>query len=168
MKRLHIIGRKNHGKTTLVIALVTELIERGFKIGTIKHTHHHHELDTPGKDSYRHRVAGAHCVGILSPRMNACFSPTDNERGGDDRYRPFEPMFADCDLVIVEGDTETGADKIEVWRKAVGSAPIASTDPSVLAIVTDDTSTVDRLVLRRTDVDRLADWVCQHLQLSVV
>ena len=60
------IGRKNSGKTTLVSELVTEFTARGYRVGTIKHTHHQHELDVPGKDSYRHREAGAAIVGIIS------------------------------------------------------------------------------------------------------
>ena len=59
MKRVHILGRKNHGKTTLVVELVEYLTARGMHVGTIKHTHHAHELDTPGKDSHRHGEAGA-------------------------------------------------------------------------------------------------------------
>jgi molybdopterin-guanine dinucleotide biosynthesis protein MobB len=73
MKRLHVIGGKNHGKTTLVVELVKEFSRRGISVGTIKHTHHQHELDVPGKDSYRHRMAGAAAVGILSPSMSALF-----------------------------------------------------------------------------------------------
>ncbi|MCA9266810.1 MAG: molybdopterin-guanine dinucleotide biosynthesis protein B, partial [Planctomycetales bacterium] len=69
MKRLHLIGRKNHGKTRLIVDLVEELTSRGLRVGTIKHTHHRHELDTPGKDSYQHRTAGAAVVGILSRSM---------------------------------------------------------------------------------------------------
>jgi molybdopterin-guanine dinucleotide biosynthesis protein MobB len=59
VKRLHIIGGKNHGKTMLVVELVQEFARRGIPVGTIKHTHHHHEVDVPGKDSHRHRLAGA-------------------------------------------------------------------------------------------------------------
>ena len=66
MNRIHIIGRKNHGKTQLVVELVEEFSLRGLRVGTIKHTHHDHELDTPGKDSHRHRSAGAAVVVIDS------------------------------------------------------------------------------------------------------
>ena len=73
--RIHIVGRRNSGKTTLVCELVAALTKRGYRVATIKHTHHHHELDTPGKDSWHHREAGAAAVGILSPRMTAMFFP---------------------------------------------------------------------------------------------
>ena len=78
MRRIHIIGRKNSGKTSLVVRLVEYYRTAGYRVGTIKHTHHHHELDTPGKDSFRHRQAGASAVGILAPTMNAVFWPQAN------------------------------------------------------------------------------------------
>ena len=62
--RLHIVGRRNAGKTTLVCELIAAIQDRGFRVATVKHTHHNHELDTPGKDSFRHRQAGAAAVGI--------------------------------------------------------------------------------------------------------
>ncbi|MEO2032331.1 MAG: molybdopterin-guanine dinucleotide biosynthesis protein B, partial [Planctomycetaceae bacterium] len=61
-KRIHIVGRKNSGKTGLIVELVSFLTDLGYCVGTIKHTHHDHELDTPGKDSYRHCAAGAKVV----------------------------------------------------------------------------------------------------------
>jgi molybdopterin-guanine dinucleotide biosynthesis protein MobB len=158
MKRLHVIGRKNHGKTTLVSELTRELTERGNRIGTIKHTHHDHELDTPGKDSHRHRTSGAVCVGILSPQLNACFW-SEPDAKGDDRYTAFDPIFDRCDLVIVEGDTQTGADKIEVWRAAQQGSPLAATDTQILALVTDDPSPVSCRQLPRNPIDGLIDWI---------
>ena len=71
MKRLHIVGRKNSGKTTLIVDLVRHLTALGHRVGTIKQTHHQHELDTPGNDSHRHRQAGAAAVGIVSPALHA-------------------------------------------------------------------------------------------------
>jgi len=68
---IHIVGRKNAGKTTLVCDLIAALTQQGLRVATVKHTHHQHELDVPGKDSWRHREAGAAAVGILSPGMVA-------------------------------------------------------------------------------------------------
>ena len=166
MKRIHIIGRKNHGKTTLVVDLVKELSRRGLKIGTIKHTHHQHELDTPGKDSHRHRIAGSACVGILSPSMNACFWPVDQE--GESRYAVFDTHFSDCDLVLVEGDTQTSAERIEGWRAAVGGDPLASQDTSIAAIVADADSLTDLPIpmLNRADLAGVANWICHRLDIQ--
>lgn len=139
MHRIHIIGRKNCGKTTLIVELVQHLVARGHRVATIKHTHHRHELDTPGKDSHRHRQAGAAAVGILSPGMNAVFWPALPDQDISDRYDRFAACFADCELVLVEGHSQTTAPKVEVWRAGASSeGPIAETDRSIVAVVTND------------------------------
>jgi molybdopterin-guanine dinucleotide biosynthesis protein MobB len=157
---LHIIGGKNHGKTMLVVELVQEFARRGIRVGTIKHTHHHHELDVPGKDSHRHRLAGAAVVGILSPSVSAIFLPTPDESlPGEDRYSLFASAFSGCRLVLVEGDTQTPAPKIEVWRSELNTPPLAARDRSILAVVTDDRTPVATTVLPRSDIERLASWI---------
>lgn len=140
MKRIHIIGGKNHGKTTLIVELVQELSARGIRTGTLKHTHHEHELDLPGKDSYRHRESGAAVAGILARSMNAVFWPPQavENSTSDNRYKVFEPIFADCHVVLVEGDSRTNAIKVEVWRKSLGTQPLAQTDPSIRAVISHD------------------------------
>lgn len=169
MKRLHIVGGKNQGKTTLVVDLVQAFVARGIRIGTIKHTHHRHELDVPGKDSYRHREAGASAVGILSPTMSAMFVPTDpGIRNTGDRYGSFAPLFTHCELVFVEGDSLTTAPKIEVWRSAVGTPPLAQADGSILAVVTDDDPSLPPRfpILSRSNVDELAAWILHQARTT--
>jgi molybdopterin-guanine dinucleotide biosynthesis adapter protein len=157
MKRAHIVGRKNSGKTTLVVELVQHLTANGYRVGTIKHTHHHHELDTPGKDSHRHREAGAATIGILSPGMTAVFCPTNNdEHDTSDRYDQLAPMFEDCDIVLVEGNLQTTAFKVEVWRAAITEQPIAASDPSISAVITDDTVDVAASTWRRANLSGIA------------
>lgn len=156
MKRIHILGRKNHGKTTLMVELVEHLTARGIRVGTIKHTHHAHELDTPGKDSHRHRAAGASVSAILSRSMNAVFWPPSATA---DRYAEFEPHFSDCDLVLVEGDTMCQGTKIEVWRQAVSSDPMAPGDPQIRAVVTDDPLDAPVPCVPRRDIHAIAATV---------
>jgi molybdopterin-guanine dinucleotide biosynthesis protein MobB len=163
MDRLHVIGRKNHGKTTLVVELVEELTSRGLRVGTIKHTHHRHELDVPGKDSHRHRTAGADVVGILSPSMSAVFIPARATSESADRYRVFAPLLEQCDVVVVEGDSQTTAPKIEVWRAELGTPPLAVEDRSILAVVSDDRPAVSAPLLPRADVPRLVGWLLDHI-----
>lgn len=152
MKRVHIVGGKNSGKTTLITDLVTSLTARGCRVGTIKHTHHHHELDTPGKDSHRHREAGAAVVGILAPGMTAIFRPDSRGEEASERYAQFSALFSDCELVLVEGDLHTTAPKIEVWRAATSAQPLAVTDASIAALVTDDGIDVPIPIWSRADV----------------
>jgi len=167
MQRIHIIGRKNHGKTLLVVELVEEFRRRGLRVGTIKHTHHQHELDTPGKDSHRHRTAGAAAVGILSPSMSAVFLPAEGGLSDEDRYVAMAPLFADCNVVVVEGDSQTSSPKIEVWRAIQQTAPLSAEDSSILAVVTDDPAPLSTPVLPRSDVPRLAQWLLERLPLDL-
>jgi molybdopterin-guanine dinucleotide biosynthesis protein MobB len=153
---VHIIGRKNSGKTTLICELIRSLSEQGIKVGSIKHTPHQHEFDQPGKDSQRHRAAGAVAAGILSPEAAAVFWTIPAEYGKDERYAVLLRMYADCDLVLVEGDTQTTAPKVEVWRSATGAAPFASAGVSVHAIVTDDPLDGSMLCWSRSDVPAIA------------
>lgn len=179
MKRIHIIGGKNHGKTTLVVELVEELSARGIRVGTIKHTHHHHELDAPGKDSHRHREAGAAAVGILTRSMNAVFWPSESSGNAsrdtsspDDRYKVFEEMFSkkgfsDCELLLVEGDTQTTVAKVEVWRESLGSQPLAVKDTSIVAVVSHDK--IPNLAVPlwpRADIAALADKILALVKVT--
>jgi molybdopterin-guanine dinucleotide biosynthesis protein B len=158
--RLHIIGRKNSGKTTLVAELIAHLTRRGLRVGSIKHTHHHHELDVPGKDSFRHRESGASPVAILSPGMTAIFRPNSSGIAADG-YAWLEGAFGECDLVLVEGDSETRAAKIEVWRAAAGSPPMAAEIPDVRAVVTDDLPRVSQPLWPRANVTELAERILE-------
>lgn len=160
--RVHIVGRKNSGKTTLVCELVRELTARRIKVATVKHTHHQHELDTPGKDSHLHRMAGAAGVGILSPDMTAVFIPVNREldtSNRESRYQRFETMFGDCALILVEGDLQTTAPRIEVWRSAVTELPYAAADSAIAAVVSDDSLPCPGQRVPRSDIGAVADAV---------
>ena len=160
-KRVHIVGRKNSGKTTLIVDLVRCLSQRGVRVGTVKHTHHHHELDTPGKDSHRHREAGAAVVGILSPGLSAAFWPAQDDHDSARRYEELAPYFSDCDLVLVEGDSQADALKLEVWRAEVGEPPRATDDPEIRAVISDDEIPGVSSTWPRADVAALADRILQ-------
>jgi len=161
-RRIHIVGRKNSGKTTLVCDLVSEFTARGIKVATVKHTHHQHELDTPGKDSHKHREAGAAAVGILSPQMAAMFIPSSREDSGEQRYARFESLFAECRLILVEGDLQSPAPRLEVWRSVVSERPYAADDPRILAVISDDdVLLVSSVVWPRHNVSQIADRILE-------
>lgn len=155
MNRIHIIGRKNHGKTTLVLELVQEFCRRGIRVGTIKHSRHVHELDTPGKDSYRHRAAGGCPAAVISGEAVGVFLSRD----GRDEYERLEPLYADCQIVLVEGDVEAAGLKLEVWRAAQGSACLAHARADITAVISDDRPEVSVPVWPRNDVAGLADRI---------
>ena len=157
--RVHIVGRKNHGKTTLIVDLIGEFRVRGLRVGTIKHTSHAHQLDTPGKDSCRHGEAGAAVVGILSREGSAAFWPA---LADGDRYEEFAPLVARCDLVLVEGDLHADAPKIEVYRAEIGGQPLAQNERGIDAVVTDDPLSGVWTTVPRSDVTVVADRVLEY------
>jgi molybdopterin-guanine dinucleotide biosynthesis protein MobB len=137
---LSIIGRKNAGKTTLTVALASELARRGRRVMTIKHGHHPADVDRPGSDSWRHFHEGrAERVLIASPDLRVLFERTPDE---------YEPMalarryLGDADIVLAEGYKRAPIPKIEVFRPTVADRPIYDADsPDAerwAAIVTDD------------------------------
>lgn len=156
MKYVHIVGCKKHGKTTLLVELVRELTGRGVKVGTLKHCGHNHELDTPDTDSYRHREAGAIPAAVVTPSLSAVFRVRGS---GDDPFAMLADSFADVDIVLVEGGIHGPGIKIEVWRQAKGTDPLATGRDDIVGIVTDDPVTVTVPVWPRSDVGGLADRV---------
>lgn len=160
MNRIHIVGRRNHGKTTLVVDLVKEFCRRGIQVGTIKHSQHVHELDRPGKDSYRHRAAGSQPAAIITGDSVGIFLSRD----GRCDYQRMGPLFADCQIVLVEGHIDADGVKVEVWRAAVGSRCLAGERADIAAVVSDDRPDVSVPVWPRSDVVRLADeiWNLAH------
>lgn len=137
---LSIIGRKNAGKTTLTVALASELARRGQRVMTIKHGHHEAEVDRAGSDSWRHFHEGrAERVLVASPGSRVLFDRTP------DAYEPValaRQYLGDADIVLAEGYKRAPIPKIEVFRPSVADRPIydpASPDAGLwAAIVTDD------------------------------
>lgn len=115
-----------------------------------------------------HREAGAAAVGILSPQMTAMFIPSDRELRGETRYKQFETLFADCRLILVEGDLHCSAPRIEVWRSVVSEEPYAAKDSAIRAVVSDDS--VDGLscpVWPRNSVRNVADKILDLTQVGI-
>ena len=135
MRVYGVTGWKNTGKTTLTERLVAELVGQGLRISTVKHAHHATEIDHPGRDSHRHREAGAGQVIVASPVRWALMTEL---RGAE------EPPLADllahldpCDLVLIEGYKTAPHPKIETHRKAAGRDLLALQNPTIRAIASD-------------------------------
>ena len=129
------IGKKKSGKTTVVLGVIRELRNRGFKVAALKHDTHGFEVDVPGTDSYRFREAGAEVVGISSPDKYVWLNHVVEERPLDDLVRQIaEPV----DLVITEGFKKQDAPKIEVSRRA-RSSELVSTPDELIGITSDQT-----------------------------
>ena len=156
MKVLHVVGCKKHGKTTLVVELIRELTRRGLCVGSLKHCGHDHELDTPGTDSFRHREAGALSSAIVTPSLVALY---ETRASDDDPYAGLRSSFGHLDIVLIEGGIGYPGPKIEVWREAMGTQPLALTNDGIVGMVTDDRLDVELPVWRRADVEAIAEQV---------
>lgn len=154
MKLVHVVGRRNHGKTLLITELVREFGARGLTVATAKHCGHAHELDRPGKDSHQHRTAGAAMSAVLTPAMTAIFRPP---RPGEDRYAVLADLAKDAALLLVEGHLDGPGMKIEVWREKMGGAPFAAERTDIAALITDDSVVVPAPTWPRRDIAALAD-----------
>ena len=136
MKVIGLAGWSGAGKTTLLSRLVPHLVAEGLRVSTIKHAHHSFDLDTPGKDSWAHRQAGATEVLISSERR---FALMHELRGAPElTLRELLPKLSPVDLVIVEGYKATTPRKIEVHRAENGKPLLYPSDPAIVAIATDD------------------------------
>lgn len=135
MKILGIAGYSGAGKTTLVEKLLAAFGARGVTVSVIKQSHHDVEVDRPGKDSWRHRQAGAHEVMLTSPHRWMLVGELRGapEPGLDALLARLSP----CDLVLVEGFRHADLPKLEVWRSANGQPWLHPTDARVIAIASD-------------------------------
>lgn len=165
MTPIHIIGHAGCGKTTLIVDLVKELTKRRISVGTLKHSAHAHELDKPGKDSYRHRKAGACPAAMMTEEMAAVYLPRNHTNTPDQLIKTY---FKQTDIVLIEGWISGPYDKIELWREVVKRMPLFSDLKRVKALVTDDALPSEVVqdaglngidCLKRSDVEGLADFV---------
>jgi molybdopterin-guanine dinucleotide biosynthesis protein B len=160
-----IAGYKNSGKTTLIVALVRELVARGWRVGTLKHAHHEFDIDHPGKDSFLHRAAGATEVIVASTRRVAHIRELTgpDEPSLDELVRELRHV----DLALVEGWKAGNHPRLELRRTGVPAAAIAGAAPGVVAIVSDTPLEDERVpVLLRGNVPAIADFILSSVGLS--
>ncbi len=156
---LSIIGKSGSGKTTLLKKLIPELVKRGYKVGTIKHTHHHDfEIDKPGKDSWEHQNAGATSIAISSTNKFAFIKKLDEELTVKDIV---SNCFSDVDLVLAEGFKKEDFPKIEVLRKGVSTTPVSqfSLSSQLLLVISDIPYKLPVPVLSPGEVNEVADFI---------
>jgi molybdopterin-guanine dinucleotide biosynthesis protein B len=156
MKIVGLVGWSGSGKTTLLVGLLPRLRDRGVSVSTVKHAHHGFDLDRPGKDSFRHREAGAQEVLLMSDTRWALLHEVQGPQPRlEDLLRRLEPV----DLVIVEGFKSHPHPKIEVYRPALGKPPIWPDRPDIRAVATDAPLATDRPVLDLNNPDAITDWL---------
>lgn len=163
MKTIAIAGYSGSGKTTLIEKVIPALTGRGYRVSLIKHAHHEFDIDEPGKDSHRHRVAGASEVLITSSKRWALMHElrSDAEPTLEEQLTRFSP----CDVVIVEGWKHNSIPKIEVHRKLSGKALLFPEDSNVVAIATDESLATALPQFALDDAEGVAAFIVKFLGL---
>ena len=163
MRIYGVTGWKNAGKTTLMERLVAEITGRGFTVSTVKHAHHDTDVDQPGRDSYRHRVAGAGQVLLASPRRWALMTELR-----DAKEPPLEellPRLDTVDLILIEGYKRAPHPKVEAFRAVNGKPPLSADNPTIRAVAALGEVQTHLPVLDLDDVPAIADFILAEVGL---
>ena len=160
MKVLGVTGWSGAGKTTLLTLLIPELTARGLRVSTIKHAHHAFDVDKPGKDSFRHREAGATEVLISAGVRWALMH--ENRDEGEPKLEELLERMSPVDLVLVEGYKAEGHLKLEVHRQGLGKPLLCREDKSFIALAANyrpDGADLGIPLLDLDDIGAVADFV---------
>ena len=161
-----VIGFSGNGKTTLLSQLIPELINRGKTVSTMKHTHHKFDMDKPGKDSYRHREAGAKEVLLTSNNRWALLHELREEP--EFEMEDLIAKMAPVDILLIEGFKTHRFPKIEVHRPSTGKALIARKDDTVIAVATDEQfDDLETTQIDLNDIGKIADFIIELVSQDV-
>ncbi len=162
MKVIGLAGWSGAGKTTLLARVIPELVARGLKVSTIKHAHHAFDVDTPGKDSWRHRQAGASEVLVASSKRFALMHELRDEE--EPKLAQLLARLSPVDLVIIEGFKSERYAKVEIHRAANEKPFLHPDDPDIAGLVTDAPSDAD---LPRAQLDDIPAIAAMMVALAI-
>ena len=164
MKVFGFAGWSGSGKTTLIEKLIPRFTGVGLRVSLIKHAHHTFDVDQPGKDSYRHRHAGASEVLVTSSRRWVLMHELRGaaEPSFDAQLAKLSP----CDIVIVEGFKHAPIPKLEVWRRATGEPLLHPNDPHIVAVASDTKVETKLPLLDLNDDATISSFILAHLRLQ--
>ena len=156
-------GWSGSGKTTLIEQLIPRFVQRGLRVSLIKHAHHTFDVDQPGKDSYRHRQAGAAEILVTSSRRWVLMHELRgaHEPSFEDQVKRISPV----DLLLVEGFKHAPIPKLEVWRKETGEPLLHPNDPHIVAVASDAKIETKLPVLELNDVEAICRFILKKLEL---
>ena len=165
MKVVAFAGFSGSGKTTLVESLIPALKLRGLRVSVVKHAHHRFDIDHPGKDTWRHREAGAFEVVVASSQRLALLREFERPAQLTVHHLIAE-LYEGVDWVLVEGFKDSNLLKIEVWRAASGKPALYPNDDFIVAIATDSPEQLPEATLRPVldlnDADSVAQWLIDN------
>jgi len=165
MKVVGFAGYSGAGKTSLIEHLIPALRLRGLRASVVKHAHHSFDIDQPGKDTWRHRQAGA--VEVVAVSSQRLVLMREFETPGDVKvHQALAALQCGVDWVLVEGFKHANLNKLEVWRQASGHPVCYPDDPFVAGIITDSPALLPeataRPVLDLNDPDSVAEWLVEN------
>jgi len=163
MRTFGFAGWSGSGKTTLIEQLIPRFVQRGLRVSLIKHAHHTFDVDHPGKDSYRHRQAGASEIMVTSSRRWVLMHELRGapEPAFEEQVKRISP----CDLLLVEGFKHAPIPKLEVWRKETGEPLLHPNDPHIVAVASDAKIETKLPLLDLNDVDAICRFILKKLEL---
>jgi len=164
VKTFGFAGWSGSGKTTLIEQLIPRFVKRGLRVSLIKHAHHTFDVDKEGKDSYRHRQAGASEILVTSSRRWVLMHELRgaHEPSFDEQVKRISP----CDLLLVEGFKFAPIPKLEVWRAATGEPLLHPNDPHIVAVASDAKVETKLPLLDLNDIEGIATFIVNKLELK--
>lgn len=164
MKIFGFAGWSGSGKTTLIEQLIPRFAQRGLSVSLVKHAHHSFDVDHPGKDSYRHRHAGASEILVSSSRRWVLMHELRgaHEPAFDEQVKRISP----CDLLLVEGFKFAPIPKLEVWRAQTGEPLLHPNDSHIVAVASDAKVETKLPLLNLNDVEAVSTFILKHLKLA--
>ncbi len=163
MKIYGVTGWKNAGKTTLMERLVEEFVIRGLRVSTVKHAHHETDVDQAGRDSFRHRTAGASEVMLSSPKRWALMRELRDEP--EPTLSELLARMSPVDLILIEGYKNEPHPKIEAYRTETMKPPLAEKNDTIRAIASDSPLETKLALLDLNNTAQIADFIAKELGL---
>jgi len=164
MKIFGFAGWSGSGKTTLIEQLIPRFVQRGLRVSLIKHAHHTFDVDHPGKDSYRHRHAGASEILVTSSRRWVLMHEL---RGAHEpSFEELVKRISPCELLLVEGFKFAPIPKLEVWRAETGEPLLHPNDSHIVAVASDARIETRLPLLNLNDVEGVSHFILKYLKLA--
>lgn len=157
-----IVGNSGSGKTTFIEKLIPEIIRHGLRVGTIKHDVHGFEMDKPGKDSWRHKQAGASTTVISSPSKIGMVMDVDYDHKPDELLS----LFSNMDIILTEGYKWEKYPKLEIFRPEITKEPLCKDDKYLLALISDLSIDIGVPRFSTNDVNKIAEFLIAHFNLN--
>jgi len=159
---ISIVGYSGAGKTTLMEKLIGELTRRGYRVGSIKHDVHGFEMDKPGKDSWRHKQAGACTTLISSPYQIGMVMDVDHDHSPDELRK----FFNNVNVILTEGYKKQNRPKVEIFRAKIHDEPLCRSDDNIVAVMSDIPVELKVRRFALDDVVGLADFLVERFGLD--